>query len=107
MNEYLKDLCKDAKIKSKVQKSQIKGGLKVTSSFEKWQLVSTHCARRSFATNAYLSGENPLSIMRITGHKTEKSFMAYIQMTGEDNAVKMQNGEFFSGKGINVLNIVS
>jgi len=105
MNKYLKELCDKAKINGKVQKTQIKGGMRVTTTFEKSKLVSTHSARRSFATNAYLSGENPLSIMRITGHKTERSFMMYIQMTGEDNAVKMQNGEFFSGKGISMLNI--
>jgi integrase len=42
-------------------------------------LLSTHTARRSFATNLFLSGFPAISIMKITGHTTEKSFMKYIK----------------------------
>ncbi len=33
----------------------------------KYKLISTHTARRSFATNAYLSGIPAISIMKFTG----------------------------------------
>ena len=52
----------------------------------KWQLVSTHTARRSFATNLYLSGFPAISIMKITGHRTEASFLKYIRITQRDTA---------------------
>ena len=55
-------------------------------SLEKWQLVSTHTARRSFATNMYLMGVPSITIMRITGHKTEKAFMRYIKLDEEQHA---------------------
>jgi hypothetical protein len=34
---------------------------------------------RSFATNAYERGTPAISLMQITGHKTEKSFLKYIK----------------------------
>jgi integrase len=49
-------------------------------------LISTHTARRSFATNAYLAGQQTLNIMAITGHSTEKSFNRYIRVTPLEKA---------------------
>jgi integrase len=95
MNVYLKELCREAKINQKVQKTIFTGGKRVSKTFEKCDIVSTHTARRSFATNAYLSGMDSLSIMRITGHQTEDSFLRYIQVSDEESAIKLQSGEFF------------
>ncbi|MCD7940142.1 MAG: tyrosine-type recombinase/integrase, partial [Bacteroides intestinalis] len=53
---------------------------------KKYELVTSHTARRSFATNLYLSGFPAISIMQITGHCTEKAFMAYIRVTPEQHA---------------------
>lgn len=50
---------------------------KVKVSFPKWQLISSHVCRRSFATNTYGKLPTPL-IMQITGHSTEKMFLGYI-----------------------------
>lgn len=52
-------------------------------------------ARRSFATNAYLQNVPTISIMKITGHRTEKSFLKYIKIIQEDNANKLVNHPFF------------
>jgi integrase len=53
-------------------------------------LVSSHTARRSFATNMYKSGFTSISIMTITGHKTEKAFLTYIRVTQEEHAKKLR-----------------
>lgn len=60
-----------------------KGGVETKESSPKYKITSAHTARRSFATNAYERGVPTLSIMAITGHKTEKSFLAYIKTTKE------------------------
>ncbi len=53
----------------------------------KWELISTHCARRSGITNLYLSGVfSSWQLMSISGHKTEKSFNEYLAMSGEEVA---------------------
>ena len=49
-------------------------------------MVSSHTARRSFATNLYKSGFTSISIMAMTGHKTEKAFLTYIKVTEEEHA---------------------
>jgi integrase len=64
--------------------------VKISTAYKKWQLVTTHTARRSFATNLYKSGFPTLSIMAITGHTTEKSFLKYIKVTPDEHAKKLQ-----------------
>ncbi|XVJ66861.1 MAG: site-specific integrase [Lacibacter sp.] len=86
-NDYLKELASEATLlKVKVEKSITKGGAKVTEVYEKWELLTTHTARRSFATNQYLSGVPTVTIMAITGHKTEKSFLRYIKLSSNEHA---------------------
>lgn len=85
-NDNLKDVCREAGLTEHVIKSITKGGKKQTTIYEKWQLVSSHTARRSFATNLYKSGFPSISIMQITGHKTESCFLKYIKVTKEEHA---------------------
>ena len=49
-------------------------------------LISSHCCRRSYATNMFNAGFSPMLIMSATGHKTESSFLKYIRATSEDKA---------------------
>jgi len=86
INKQLKEVCKIAKIDQVVrQKSYVKGVL-VDQSFKKYELVSSHAARRSFATNSYQKGIPTATIMKITGHRTEKSFYKYIKLDNKEHA---------------------
>lgn len=90
MNAYLKDIAKQVDcLKIPVEVERIKGGLKTITKQEKWELVTTHTARRSFATNVYKSGFPAISLMKITGHRTEKAFLLYIKVTPEENAKQL------------------
>jgi len=89
-NEILKDISRLAGIDEKTHKAITKGGIKVSTAYKKWQLVCTHTARRSFATNLYKSDFPSLSIMAITGHKTEESFLKYIKISPDEHAKKLQ-----------------
>jgi len=91
LNRCVKDVCKEVELlKEPVFKSITKGGAKVSTACQKWELVSTHTARRSFATNEYLAGTPTITIMAITGHKTEKSFLKYIRVTPDEHAKKIK-----------------
>lgn len=96
MNEYVKELAKLVEINDKVVISSTKGGAKKETKFLKHDLVTVHTARRSFATNAYLMDVPSISIMKITGHRTEKAFLKYIKISQEDNAKKLLNHPFFN-----------
>ena len=96
MNRSLKIIGKQAELDEMVSLSITKGGLRVDTIYKKYELITTHTARRSFATNAYLADIPTISIMKITGHRTEKSFMKYIKMSQEDNANKLIEHPYFS-----------
>jgi len=94
-NEYLKTLGKLVGIIELVQTSETKGGIRIDKTIEKYKLITSHTARRSFATNTYIATHDSISIMKITGHKTETSFMKYIKVSSEENANKMLNHPHF------------
>lgn len=70
LSDYIKDVCKKVGI-------------------EKWQQVSTHTARRTFATNMVLAGVDISKIMKITGHKTEQEFRKYVKIDGVQSAMSV------------------
>lgn len=89
-NEYLKDVAKEAKLKDTIHITITKGGTKRSTAHKKWELVTTHTGRRSFATNNYNMGVPSLTIMAITGHKTEVVFLKYIKVTPKEHAEKLR-----------------
>lgn len=95
MNAYLKELGELAGLTDNIMIAKTKGGTKTAEAFRKYELLCTHTARRSFATNAYKEGVPSLAIMKITGHRTEVAFLRYIQITKEENAVLMAKNAFF------------
>ena len=96
MNDYLKEVGKLAGIDTQIETSKTKAGLKFTSLQPKYELITTHTARRSAATNMFKAGIPSISIMRITGHKTESVFLKYINFSDEENAILIMNHDFFT-----------
>lgn len=94
LNRNIKEVCRRAGITDKI--GIRKHGEKETTYYEKWQLVSSHTARRSAATNMYKAGIPTIAIMKITGHKSERVFMDYIKITNEENARMLKNNTFFN-----------
>lgn len=85
-NREIKKVCKLANINDKVMAETKKENLTVTAPVEKHELITSHTARRSFATNLYRRGIPSTQLMFLTGHKTEDAFMRYIKVGKEDNA---------------------
>ncbi len=92
-NDYIKIVAKMAGLDDEVavshtqqQKGEFVPG-RVETRKAKWQAVTAHSARRSFATNMYKRQFPTLAIMAITGHKTEKSFLTYIKVSESENAM--------------------
>ena len=75
--------------------------MRIEKTYLKHEIISTHAARRSFCTNAFKDGIPTLHIMSISGHRTEKAFLKYIKVDGEEHAKKVlqmwqRNGEFMN-----------
>ena len=95
-NKYIKLIAKEIGFNEKLVFNYTKGGKLVTETKEKWQLVSSHTARRSAATNLYLTGRmKTYEIMQLTGHTTEKNFFRYIKITKEDVSRSIAGDNFF------------
>jgi len=89
-NSLIKKVCEFSGInqilKGRVYNDKLKRNEIVET--EKFNLVSTHICRRSFATNFY--GDKRFTtpqVMAITGHKTETTFLQYIGKTSSDHAL--------------------
>lgn len=98
LNQQIKDVAMMAGIDSNVIVSQNRGGKVVETVRRKYELVSSHTARRSFATNAYKAGIPSIAIMKITGHRRESTFMRYIRISESENAEMLKASPFFSGR---------
>ena len=96
-NDYLKEVCKIAKLHQKVKgKKQIniskdpleKKVRRVEGMYPKYELVTSHIGRRSFATNHY--GKIPTSyLIYVTGHSSEEMFLNYIGKSNKDMALEL------------------
>lgn len=95
LNEHLKELGKKAGLTERIEITRTEGGSRKTRYVEKWELVGTHTARRSFATNAYLAKVDPVQIMKITGHRSEKMLLRYIKVSSEQNAMLLLDHAHF------------
>jgi integrase len=91
-NQHLHELCSKCDLLNEmVTTKAIRGGKVMETTQPKYELISSHTARRSFATNEYKRGElTPSEIMVITGHKTEKSFLKYIRETKKETALRIK-----------------
>jgi len=98
MNEYLKEIAQLAGLNEPILIYESKGNTKSTETKLKYELVCTHTARRSFATNCYKAKIPAKQIMLITGHTTESEFFKYIAITGEENAELLLTHEHFRPK---------
>lgn len=92
-NEYIKKVAEIAGISEptkgaiiqEIQENDKKIFRKKEGVFPKYELVTSHICRRSFASNYYGEMPTPL-IMTITGHGSEAQFLAYVGKPPIDHA---------------------
>lgn len=91
-NKLIKEVCKEAKINEAVM---VRKEGKQTR-YEKWEIISSHTARRTGLTNMYKAGITIYRCMMISGHKTEQVFLTYLRITQEENAQFLKDNPFFN-----------
>jgi integrase len=84
LNQYLKELGENAGINAPVRISEQRGNKVIEVEYPKYELITTHTARRTFITLSLTRGMNPQIIMSITGHRTYNSFKKYINLVTAD-----------------------
>ncbi len=81
MNDYLKEVCKKAKIDEPTKIVSYIGKERKEEIHPKHDLIGTHTARRTFITLSLEKGMSPEVVMSMTGHKDYKTFKKYIKIT--------------------------
>jgi len=85
-NDYIKLVAQLAGLTESTKVTDTKGNKANENIYPLYSLVTSHCCRRSYATNMFKAGVPPMLIMSATGHKTETSFLKYIRATNDDKA---------------------
>jgi len=95
-NHYIKEVAEFAglkeEIEGKIQKNISKDKSEkmmrsVQGIYPKYELITSHIGRRSFATNYYY-GNTPIRLLKfMTGHSTEEAFLNYIGKKNKDIAM--------------------
>ena len=102
MNDYLKELCEVAGIDEPITIVKYKGNKRIEETKKKYEVISTHTARRTFITLSLMRGMKPEVIMKITGHKSYKMFQKYLKVA--DTYVKKEMFEAW-GDPLNKVSI--
>lgn len=91
VTEYNKDIKKIAMLAgltTTVKVKKRKGHRAENTHLEKWEAVTSHIGRRSFATMFYGKIPTPL-LMEVTGHTTEHMFLKYINPVDSEKILSL------------------
>jgi site-specific recombinase XerD len=77
-NRYLHELMKYIGFDSEIKYEYKVCGNIITKTYKKYELISSHVARRTFITNAVKRGISTQYIKRASGHHSDESFGKYV-----------------------------
>uniref|UniRef100_A0AAU6WWT6 Tyr recombinase domain-containing protein n=2 Tax=Chryseobacterium TaxID=59732 RepID=A0AAU6WWT6_9FLAO len=89
-NEQIKKVAALARINTPVKIRKRIGFRCKELDMEKWQNITSHIGRRSFASNFYGKIPTPL-LMQATGHSTEQMFLNYINPVNHARVISLGN----------------
>lgn len=90
MNDYLKELGKLARIDSPVKRTYYVASSRKETVEPKYNLLTSHCARRTFVVTALTMSIPSEVIMKWTGHSDGKAMKPYIAIVEELKQKEMQ-----------------
>lgn len=98
-NKYLREVGERAGWTKNHATMENRAGRDVTRQRRLCDLLTSHTARRSFATNMYNQGLPVASIRAITGHTTDMAFYRYIKTDADGHAAIIAASALFAPPG--------
>ena len=89
MNIRLKEICKMCGIDTPIVVTEMYGSERKEIIVPKYELITTHCGRRTFISNAIIMGIPPNIVMKWTGHSDYKAMLPYIAIADEERKKSM------------------
>jgi len=91
-NDYLKELSELLEIDSEIKKVTFYGKENVKTVYKKYELITSHVARKTFVTLSLISGIRPAVVKSASGHISDSSFARYVGLSNS-----MTKNEFSIG----------
>lgn len=92
MNKYLKELGEVCKLNEHQKIVYFKSNIRYEETYPKWELLTTHCGRRTFVVNALYLGIPAEVVMKWTGHSDYKAMKPYVKIV--DDLKKSEMNKF-------------
>jgi integrase len=89
-NDYIKLAAKEVGIELAVQQVRFRGSERLEVTKPKYEMITSHAARRTFATLSAIRGMNLIVLQRLLGHSDIQQTMDYIMETQTINAEEMK-----------------
>ena len=80
LNKKIQDCCEELKWFDEVNLVRYVGTKRINKKFKKYELITSHVARKTFITNSLILGMNERILRSITNSKDEKSFRRYVKI---------------------------
>jgi integrase len=90
-NKYIKECCKIVEINTLITKTRYVGQKRIDITVPKYDLITSHTARKTFVTNSLILGMKEMVVRNITGHKKEESFRRYVKIAEDFKRQEMDN----------------
>lgn len=88
-NEYIREVGELAKLDDPIIHQYYEAGKKEQKVVKKWELITSHVGRRTWASQMYLEGYPVSFLQQVTGHKKESMFLKYVGVEKKEYAVKL------------------
>lgn len=90
-NEYIKQACKDIGINQMVNTTRYSGQKRIDKVVPKYELITSHTAKKTFVTNSLILGMKQSVVQEITGNLDQRSFKAYVNIANSLKKEEMNN----------------
>jgi site-specific recombinase XerD len=91
LNKYIKELCEIAGFKNPVTFIEYRAGKAIEVTKPKYELITSHTARKTFITNSVIFGMNIKALKGITGQKKDSTLNKYIKIAEDFKKTEMDN----------------
>lgn len=90
-NKYIKECCQIVGINTPINTTRHIGNKRIDKVQPKYELITSHTARKTFVTNSLILGMKEMVVRNITGHKDEKTFKRYVEIAEDFKKKEMDN----------------
>lgn len=90
-NSYIKECCQLVGIEQPINTTRYIGKKRVDKTQPKYELITSHTARKTFVTNSLILGMNERVLKNITGHNDDASFKKYLKIAEDFKRNEMSN----------------